>query len=181
VKLCDFGIAKSYEGLDDRADDQELPLGMVEGKAGYMSPEQARGEPLDGRADVFAAGIILWELLTGRKLYKAGDGESLFDIARRGAVKPLPELGLPSEHALSAILERALARNREDRYASAEELLADIERYALRAKLVTGATALPLSRSALRRRGPHHAPPPRAGHRRFGTRACGDHHRDSAG
>ncbi len=142
VKLCDFGIAKSYEGLDDRADDQELPLGMVEGKAGYMSPEQARGEPLDGRADVFAAGIILWELLTGRKLYKAGDGESLFDIARRGAVKPLPELGLPSEHALSAILERALARNREDRYASAEELLADIERYALRAKLVTGATAL---------------------------------------
>ncbi|MBL8739461.1 MAG: serine/threonine protein kinase [Myxococcales bacterium] len=142
VKLCDFGIAKSYEGLDDRAADQELSAGMVEGKAGYMSPEQARGEPLDGRADVFAAGIILWELCTGRKLYKASEGQSLFDIARRGAVKPLPELGLPSEHVLANIVERALARNREDRYGSAEEMLEDLERYAMRAKLVTGATAL---------------------------------------
>jgi serine/threonine protein kinase len=137
VKLCDFGIAKSYEGLDDRAADaldaplwgDALQAGMVEGKAGYMSPEQARGEPLDGRADVFAAGIILWELLTGRKLYKATDGQSLFDIARRGVVKPLPELGLPSEHALATILERALARNREDRYASAEEMLEDVGRH----------------------------------------------------
>jgi len=142
VKLCDFGIAKSYEGIEDRATDTDLSAGMVEGKAGYMSPEQARGEPLDGRADVFAAGIILWELLTGRKLYKATEGLSLFDIARRGTVKPLPELGLPAEHALRAIVDRALARNREDRYPTAEAMLEDVESYAVRAKKLAGSPAL---------------------------------------
>ena len=63
VKLCDFGIARANEVAP------VLPEDTIQGKAGYMSPEHARGETIDGRADVFAAGIILWELLAGRRLY----------------------------------------------------------------------------------------------------------------
>src|SRR6185437_15099588 len=64
VKVCDFGIARAHALAG------ELPEETIAGKAGYMSPEQARGESLDARADVFAAGIILWEMLAGRRLYK---------------------------------------------------------------------------------------------------------------
>ena len=131
VKLCDFGIAKSYDSCDSEDDlATGVFAGMVEGKAGYMSPEQARGEALDGRADVFAAGIVLWELCAGRKLYKPGPGESLFDVARRGMVPPLPERGLPNEPKLRAILQRALAWDRRDRWESAAELSSELLRYA---------------------------------------------------
>src|SRR5204862_4773091 len=65
VKLTDFGLASSTLKLEKTAP------GIIYGKVSYMSPEQARGEPLDGRTDLFAAGIILWELLTGRQVYPA--------------------------------------------------------------------------------------------------------------
>src|SRR2546423_3001923 len=66
VKLCDFGIAHANDAVASDAYSEDL----IKGKAGYMSPEQALGKPLDARADVFAIGIVLWELLAGRKLYK---------------------------------------------------------------------------------------------------------------
>src|SRR5262249_45896252 len=110
IKLCDFGIARANDAHES------LPLEAIEGKAGYMSPEQARGEPLDARADVFAAGVILWELLAGRRLYKARPGECVLDVARRAEVPALARSGLPEEDALSAIVERALERDRDHRY-----------------------------------------------------------------
>jgi serine/threonine-protein kinase len=108
-----------------------------QGKAGYMSPEQAHGEVLDARSDVFAAGIMLWELCAGRRLYKAKQGESLLEVARRADVPLLPVRGCPAEEELHAIVFRALAKRREDRYPSARAMLRDIERYAYRAKLMT--------------------------------------------
>src|SRR6185436_12781180 len=66
VKLCDFGIARANP-LATRFSEE-----TIAGKAGYMSPEQARGDALDARSDIFSVGIILWELLAGRRLYKAG-------------------------------------------------------------------------------------------------------------
>ena len=129
MKICDFGIARANvaSDLDDEA---------IRGKAGYMSPEHARGEDADARADVFAAGIILWELLSGRRFYRAKDGERLIDVARRAEVQPLPTRGLPREKELHHIVTRALEVDREVRYQTAATMLRDLEAYAARARLL---------------------------------------------
>ena len=84
VKLTDFGLASSTLKLEKTAP------GIIYGKVSYMSPEQARGEQLDGRTDLYASGIILWELLTGRQLFPSGkapgapkDGHTSEEILRR--------------------------------------------------------------------------------------------------
>jgi serine/threonine-protein kinase len=130
VKLCDFGIARANALVG------ELPEEAILGKAGYMSPEQARGETLDPRSDVFAAGIILWELLAGHRLYKAGDGERLLDVARAAAVPELPSRDLPREGELHAIVARALRRDRAERYPTAAAMLHDLEEYEVSARMV---------------------------------------------
>ena len=82
----------------------------LQGKAGYMSPEHARGEPLDARADVFAAGIVLWELVAGRRMYRHDRrGPTLLEQARRADVPELPARGLPNEPELRAIVTKALS------------------------------------------------------------------------
>ena len=131
VKLCDFGIARAMS-----ADEQPgaEPRARVVGKAAYMSPEHARGEALDARADVFAAGILLWELCAGRRLYKGSEDEML-ELARRGEVPPLPDRGLAQHARLAEIVARALAPDREQRFASARELRDALEDYAVATRL----------------------------------------------
>ena len=122
VKLTDFGLASSTLKLEKTAP------GIIYGKVSYMSPEQARGEPLDGRTDLYASGIILWELLTGRQLFPSGkapgapkDGHTSEEILRR--VRN-PDLMPPSQRAsrvppeLDRIALKALAPERKDRYAT---------------------------------------------------------------
>ncbi len=131
VKLCDFGIARANDMADLLSED------VIKGKASYMSPEQARGEALDARADLFALGIILWELLSGRKLYKVLDGgQQLLDVARRAEVPPIAPRGLPNEDKLHAIVSKALARDRDDRFGSAQAMLRETEDYVAQARLV---------------------------------------------
>jgi len=130
VKLCDFGIARANPLAADLSEE------AIVGKAGYMSPEHARGDGLDARADVFAAGIILWELLAGRRLYKVPEGERLIDAARRGEVPTLEERGLPEEDELHAIVTRALRSDRADRYPTAAAMLFDLEEYVARARMM---------------------------------------------
>lgn len=130
VKLCDFGIARANALADEGADD------ALQGKAGYMSPEHARGETLDERADVFAAGILLWELLSGRKLYRAEGFQRLLTLAQRADIAPPAELRLPDEGVLQAIVMRALEPRREDRYESAAAMMRDLTAYAASANLV---------------------------------------------
>jgi len=83
VKLCDFGIAKALSapavtgGHDRPSDEATGERSKIAGKAAYMSPEHARGEELDGRADLFSAGILLWELCAGRRLYKGSEERML--------------------------------------------------------------------------------------------------------
>jgi serine/threonine-protein kinase len=133
VKLCDFGIARANTAVGSE------PTEAIKGKAGYMSPEHARGDVIDGRADVFAAGIILWELLAGRKLYKGGD---LIEQARAAEIPELPSRDFPDEEKLHAIAKRALAPKRDDRYATAGEMRRDLAEWTMKAKL--GASAIKL-------------------------------------
>src|ERR1700684_3822069 len=80
VKIADFGIASARLFAEEQ--------GVLKGKFGYMSPEQARGEGVDRRSDLYALGVILWEILTGRPLHGGLGGEALLDIVRSGIVEP---------------------------------------------------------------------------------------------
>lgn len=143
VKLCDFGIARAHDDKSHLSSlNGTLTEALVEGKAGYMSPEQAHGAPLDGRADIYAAGIILWELMSGKKLYKVEDGGSLLDVAKRAAVPPLPRHGIPHEEMLAAIVSRALAPRVEERYSTAREMGAELENFAVKAGLTASSLRL---------------------------------------
>jgi serine/threonine protein kinase len=139
VKVCDFGIARANEAIVQAGDaprQQDLD-DALKGKAGYMSPEHARGEAVDARADVFAAGIVLWELAAGRRMYKGGEGRApLIEQARRAEVPDLPTTSLPAEGALRAILARALAPERDARYPSAAAMQRDLDGYAATAGLM---------------------------------------------
>ncbi len=132
VKLCDFGIA-SVVCLD------LAPSETIEGKAGYMSPEHARGEVVDERTDLFSLGIILWELLAGRRMYKATTSLPLIDVARAATVPPLRKLGLPEEETLRAIVEKALKLEPAGRYASASVMLEELYGYCIATKQTASA------------------------------------------
>ena len=147
VKVCDFGIARANDlatpPAEEGAASEAQPRGQhlvdeaIKGKAGYMSPEHARGDSIDARADVFAAGIVLWELIAGRRMYKADTGKPpLLEQARNAEIPELPTQNLPNESQIHAIVYKALSRNREDRYASAQAMLRDIEGYMAGARLV---------------------------------------------
>src|SRR5262245_42133582 len=118
VKLTDFGLASSTLKLEKTAP------GIIYGKVAYMSPEQARGEKLDGRSDMYAAGIVLWELLTGRQLFPPGKDQPQDLLARAKN----PEVMRPSKRAprvpadLDEICLKALAAERPDRYADCDEM-----------------------------------------------------------
>lgn len=129
VKLCDFGIARANNAIPAAEGE---PSEAIKGKAGYMSPEQARGGALDGRADVFAAGIIAWELLAGKKLYRGGN---LIELARAANVPDLEPRGLTNEDELFSVVTRALAPNRDDRFATAGAMRDALLDYATKAKL----------------------------------------------
>ncbi len=133
VKVCDFGIAHANDHgpTPENGGDSDA----IKGKAGYMSPEHARGEALDPRADVFAAGIVLWELLAGRKLYRS-DGGPLLEQARKADIPALPERGFPHEDELGAIVKKALAPVAADRFASAQEMRVALDGWARKAAFV---------------------------------------------
>jgi serine/threonine protein kinase len=116
LKIIDFGIAKARERS------AETRAGVLKGKFCYMSPEQGRGQPLDHRSDIFAVGIVLWELWVGARLF---DGKNEFEIIEqvRGAIVPPPATrGRPAPPEFEQIMLRALARRPEDRYARAKDL-----------------------------------------------------------
>jgi serine/threonine protein kinase len=132
VKLTDFGLATSVLKIERTAP------GIVYGKLSYLAPEQARREPLDGRTDIYSAGILLWELLTGRQLFPvgraAGDDASSPSEANANALYRArnPEVMPPSRITdrvppeLDRIVLRALAAERQDRYPDGEALRADL-------------------------------------------------------
>src|SRR5512135_195666 len=137
VKLADFGIARVLGAAEHTAP------GTVKGKLSYMAPEQARGEPVDGRADLFALGVLLWELCAGRRLFaRESEAATLQALLASEPVPPPSEWNEAVPPALDAAVLSALARDRERRVASADELLAALS--ALRLRLARGPEDLDL-------------------------------------
>lgn len=133
VKLCDFGIAKAALGDMDKRHLDEYHL---KGKFAYMAPEHVAGEPIDQRADLFAAGILLWELLSGRRLYKTKDEDETLQRAREAEFQPLVDRGFPKFAQLEAVVERALTRDPKGRFQSGQEFIDALEDYMHRAGLI---------------------------------------------
>jgi serine/threonine-protein kinase len=115
TKLSDFGLAKATA-----SGDASTTEGVLKGKVGYLSPEYIRGEPVDRRSDVFAMGVVLWEALAKKRLFRA-DREP--DALGKILGMPIPELpAFPGSAELDEIVARALARDPRARYASATDL-----------------------------------------------------------
>jgi eukaryotic-like serine/threonine-protein kinase len=138
IKVLDFGLAKLTEpesGGDEAnrdalgvSSDFDTRTGMVLGTVNYMSPEQARGQKVDGRSDLFSLGVVLYELITGHQPFV---GETLYHtIVAITDVEPAPieRYAKGASAALQQVMGRALAKDREKRYQTASELLADLER-----------------------------------------------------
>ncbi len=122
VVLIDFGLARSL-----LTGDGSTRTGVLRGSPYYMSPEQAQGEPLDARTDLYSLGVILYEMLAGRKPYL---GASAIDVLQQHVMAPVPEL--PVQHlAYQPLLERLMSKSREQRIGSCEELLSAVEQMEL--------------------------------------------------
>jgi len=163
-KLLDFGVSKMIGPLIGGKDD-DLDLtrtGMVMGTPYYMSPEQARGDRnLDARVDLYACGVILYEALTGRRPFTAANYNALLLQILGGSPKPARAFRPALPAGFDAVLDKALARSREDRYQTANDLQRDLQ--ALRDKhtgtsAAVGEAARAMAVASLFESGP---PPPR--------------------
>ena len=121
VKLMDFGIAKAASRAT------KTRIGTVKGKSSYMSPEQAKGKALDGRSDMFTLGTVIWELLTGYRLFKANsDFDILTKVLKSEIIHP-SRFGADVPVELGDIVMRTLERNRDLRYQDCGELARVLE------------------------------------------------------
>ena len=157
VKILDFGLAKlvgpvkqsESDGLDlgqdnvgavpptgstSRADPTLTKRGAAMGTAGYMSPEQVRGEKLDARSDLFSFGLVLYEMFTGRRAFSGKTAAVVHDAILHDSPVPVHDLNSALPATLVRTIDRALEKHRERRYQSASELRADLAILAGRTK-----------------------------------------------
>lgn len=122
VKMLDFGIAKAASSSS------ETLTGMIKGKLGYMSPEQLTGNGVDRRADIFSMGCVLWAFATGQKLWHGlPDVQIMRHLLEDDVPSPL-SVNPDCDPEFARIIEKTLARDRDDRYATAAELQVDLEK-----------------------------------------------------
>lgn len=124
VKLVDFGVAKAKERMSEAT-----AAGQVKGKFGYMSPEQALARPVDRRSDIFSLGIVLFELTTGRRLFRGDNDAETLALVAHGEI-PRPSSVEPRyPEALERIVMTALSRSRSGRFQTALEFQQALEEY----------------------------------------------------
>jgi serine/threonine protein kinase len=121
VKVIDFGIARS------QMSSHHTNPGIVRGKASYMSPEQCAGEPVDLRTDVFALGVVLYELTTGRRCFGGGNDFDRMLAVVQGQYTPASELYADFPVALDRVIRTALAADPADRFASCAAMIEALE------------------------------------------------------
>jgi len=126
IKLTDFGIAKANDSSS------QTRVGFLKGKAAYMAPEQARSGNVDRRADIYAAGVVMWELIAGRRLWGAASHAEILTRAAAGDVAPPSHLTTLVPPELDVICMKALAPKREDRYATAAQFASELESFVRR-------------------------------------------------
>jgi eukaryotic-like serine/threonine-protein kinase len=116
VKVVDFGLAKATSQLET------TDPGVVKGKMSYLSPEAARGDEVDNRADIFSVGILLYELLTGKRLFYGETDYQTVELVRNAKVPPIKAQNPEVEQELEITVRKALAKRKEDRYQTATDL-----------------------------------------------------------
>ncbi len=121
VKLVDFGIAKAATKTT------QTVAGALKGKLLYMSPEQALGQPLDSRSDLYSLGLVLFELLTGERCFQADSELGVLEKVRLGKVQDVRSVNPLVSREMASILERALQKNVDQRYPSARFLERDLK------------------------------------------------------
>nr|WP_225937851.1 serine/threonine-protein kinase [Myxococcus sp. RHSTA-1-4] len=125
VKLVDFGIAKASSSAP------QTQVGTLKGKVPYMSPEQLRNEPLDARTDVYALGVVLYEMVAGAKPFEASHEAALMQSILFEPFIPVAARREDVPEALERIIQRALSKDRAVRYASCRQMQADLDQYLL--------------------------------------------------
>src|ERR671928_179522 len=116
VKLADFGLAKAASQIET------TDPGVVKGKMSYLSPEAARGEEVDRRADIFAAGILLYEMLTGKRLFYGDSDYQTVELVRAAKIPSIGAQNPEVEGEIEEICRKALAKRVEDRFQTAADL-----------------------------------------------------------
>jgi serine/threonine-protein kinase len=127
VKVVDFGIAKAASSRT------QTEVGILKGKLGYMSPEQARAESVDRRSDIFSLGIVMWEMLTGHRLFANASAAASLNHVLQGPIASPRQLVPGLDPGLEAIVMRALARPPGARFQTAHEMREALDAWAVRA------------------------------------------------
>jgi serine/threonine-protein kinase len=133
VKVVDFGIAKAASKM------HQTKVGTLKGKLAYMSPEQCMGSEVDARSDVFSLGVVLWELLTHRRLFKREVEPAMIRAIMDEPIPKVHDVRKDAPAALAAAADKALSKKPEDRYPGAAEMKADLQAYLRQESLEAGA------------------------------------------
>jgi serine/threonine-protein kinase len=126
VKIADFGLAKANSQLEDSQP------GIIKGKFGYLSPEAAKGQSVDARADIFAVGIILWEMLAGRRLFQGQTDLETVKQVQRAEVQDIRQINSAVPESVVQVLKMALAGDPDRRYRTARALGDDLNQVLFR-------------------------------------------------
>ena len=128
VKLADFGIARADESGLGRGEDPTI----LRGKYAYMSPEQARGEPLDRRSDLFALGVVLYELVSGRRMFRGRTSQETLALVKEAKLPAIDAASLAIPEDIGRVLRKSLAAIRDERYGWCGELASELTQHLFR-------------------------------------------------
>lgn len=160
VKLSDFGLARAMDRA--RLTDPDV----IKGKMAYLAPELTQGVDASPQSDLYALGVTMWQALTGKRLFSGRNNAEIFTAARQADIPPLAELRPDLPPALSATVQRALAREPADRFESAAEMRQSLTRLLRQSPVTTDAPLLARAvqdaREALGLAAPNRPPPPPA-------------------